>query len=124
MIRNVFFTFNERKMIQRNMEPSGAANSDFYLQHEVSNRLVNDGSLNASKIGVNVEKGTVTLLGMVNTAEEKRRARDIAEAVPGVQQIENNIQVSGEGGIAATVSQILSKMSDIATGSNEKKSTT
>ena len=103
-------------MIQKNGESSDSNSSDVYLHNEIINQLQSSGTVDASKIGVQVEKGTVILLGMVNTSEEKQRAKEIAERVPGVQRLENNLQASEAGGIAATISAIGSQLSGNATG--------
>jgi osmotically-inducible protein OsmY len=45
--------------------------------------------------GVNVTtfRGTVQLSGFVNTAEQRRKAAEIAKTVEGVREVENNITV-------------------------------
>jgi hyperosmotically inducible periplasmic protein len=43
-------------------------------------------------------RGTVQLSGFVNTANQKRQAKDIVEKVQGVKDVENNITVKDKTG--------------------------
>lgn len=47
-----------------------------------------------TNISVNVTKGVVTLAGAVHTNEEKSKAVTIAQAVPKVTQVNDNLQIS------------------------------
>jgi BON domain len=50
-----------------------------------------------------VSSGEVTLSGMVNSRDEKRRAEDLAENVSGVRHVQNNLRVQSQGtGLAST----------------------
>ena len=57
--------------------------------------------LDASDIDVTVTDGEVTLTGTVWSREEKRRAEDIAESVPGVRHVQNNLRVGQSSGTSA-----------------------
>jgi osmotically-inducible protein OsmY len=44
-------------------------------------------------IKVNTFKGTVQLSGFADSADEKKRAEELARAVPGVNKVENKIEL-------------------------------
>lgn len=48
-----------------------------------------------TSVQVNVTNGVVTLAGPVHTAEEKSRVEMIAQAVPGVTKVNNDLQILG-----------------------------
>jgi osmotically-inducible protein OsmY len=52
------------------------------------------GADTVTNISVNVTKGVVSLAGAVHTAEEKSKAVAIAQAVPKVAQVNDNLQIS------------------------------
>lgn len=73
--------------------PKGYQRSDERVREDVSEELSQSGEIDASEIEVRVVNCEVILEGEVNTREEKRLAEDIAEACPGVRNVENNIKV-------------------------------
>ena len=83
--------------------PRGYARSDERIREDVSDRLTDDWQVDASEIEVMVSSGEVTLSGMVNSRDEKRRAEDLAENVSGVRHVQNNLRVQNQGtGLAST----------------------
>jgi hypothetical protein len=74
------------------MGPKGYQRSDDRIREDVSDRLTDDGSIDASEIEVDVKGGEVTLSGTVADREQKRRAEDIAESCSGVTNVTNNIR--------------------------------
>jgi hyperosmotically inducible protein len=46
-----------------------------------------------TNVAVNATNGVVTLSGLVSSAEEKRRAEEIARSVEGVVRVNNDLQV-------------------------------
>ncbi len=78
----------------RGRGPRGYQRSDERIREDVSDRLSDDGMLDASDIEVTVSKGEVTLSGTVSSRDQKRRAEDIAEEVSAVQHVQNNLRVS------------------------------
>ncbi len=60
---------------------------------DIQNRLRADAALAAGLITVVVEAGEVTLAGSVRSAAERMRAEEQVWTVPGVQAVENNIDV-------------------------------
>src|SRR5918994_1709426 len=57
----------------------------------VNERLTDDAMIDASEIEVAVQNREATLTGTVRDRNEKRRAEDTAEAVPGVSHVQNNL---------------------------------
>ncbi|WOS62481.1 BON domain-containing protein [Sinorhizobium fredii] len=94
-----------RRMDQyRGKGPKGYTRSDSRIQEDVSDRLSDDGALDASDIEVSVTGGEVQLNGFVESKWAKRRAEDLAENVSGVGHVQNNIRVRGAGGSAGGTS--------------------
>lgn len=57
---------------------------------------VRDGLGSQSDVNVEVSKGVVQLSGFVSTPQEKARAGDVASAVEGVRDVENQIALTEE----------------------------
>jgi hypothetical protein len=74
--------------------PRDYRRSDERIREEISDRLTDDYSVDASDISVQVKDGEVTLSGSVTTREQKRRAEDLTEAISGVRDVTNNIRVN------------------------------
>ncbi|XAH25747.1 BON domain-containing protein [Xylophilus sp. GW821-FHT01B05] len=70
-----------------------AAVDDASITVKVSAALAKDPDLSALKIGVDTEKGQVTLTGPAPSQAAKDRAADLAKAVDGVQQVRNQLVV-------------------------------
>lgn len=88
----------------RGRGPKGYTRSDSRIQEDVSDRMSDDGALDASDIEVSVRGGEVTLSGFVDSKWAKRRAEDCAEDVSGVTNVQNNIRVRGAETSAAWTS--------------------
>ncbi len=73
--------------------PRGYKRSDSQIQDDVSQRLWLDAQLDASDIEVQVNDAVVTLTGTVPSRQMKRWAEDIAWAVPGVDDVQNQLRV-------------------------------
>ena len=79
--------------------PKGYQRSDERLREDVSDRLMEHPELDASGLEVHAKDGVVTLKGDVDSRWAKRLAEDIAEDVPGVRDVMNQLSVnSGFGG--------------------------
>jgi osmotically-inducible protein OsmY len=63
------------------------------LQHDVIAELEWDPSIDASRIGVAVEDGVVTLTGHVSSYAEKAAADRVVKRVHGVEGVANDIEV-------------------------------
>jgi osmotically-inducible protein OsmY len=59
----------------------------------VSDRLTEDGAIDASNITVIVTDGEVTLEGTVEHRRIKRDVEDLADEVSGVRQVHNRLRV-------------------------------
>lgn len=73
--------------------PKGYVRSDERIKEDVSDRLSDEDSLDASDITVEVSGGEVTLSGYVDSRLAKRMAEDCAEQCAGVRHIQNNLRV-------------------------------
>jgi hypothetical protein len=77
----------------RGRGPKGYQRSDERLTEEINDRLTYDDEIDASEVSVAVAGGEATLSGTVNTRFEKRRAEDLADDVPGITHVQNNLRV-------------------------------
>lgn len=74
--------------------PKGYTRTDDRIKEDVCDRLSWNDEVDATDITVRVDRGEVTLEGTVETRHMKRLAADIAEEVPGVQDVHNTIRVT------------------------------
>jgi osmotically-inducible protein OsmY len=77
--------------------PRGYTRSDERIREDVCERLCEHGFVDASDIEVRVLSGEVTLLGAVRERQEKRIAEDVAQQIPGVRDVQNQLRVSQGG---------------------------
>lgn len=73
--------------------PKNYRRSDEGIREDINERLAEHPDLDATDIEVAVAEREVTLEGKVEDREAKRLAEDIAEAVPGVQDVHNHLKV-------------------------------
>lgn len=73
--------------------PKGYQRSDERLKEEISDRLTDDGEIDASEIEVDVEKGVVTLRGTIDSRDLKWRIESLCDGVSGVQDVQNQLRV-------------------------------
>jgi osmotically-inducible protein OsmY len=73
--------------------PRGYQRSDERIREEINDRLTAHGWIDASDVECRVQNGEVTLTGHVDSREAKRTAEDIAEAIPGVREVNNQLRV-------------------------------
>ena len=73
--------------------PRGYRRADRRILEDVSDRLTDDPDIDASEIEVGVRDGEVTFEGTVGDRAQRRRAEDIAERVPGVTHVQNNLRL-------------------------------
>jgi hyperosmotically inducible protein len=66
---------------------------DATITTRVKNALGESHEVRARKIDVDTVEGAVILTGIVESQEEALKAVDIAEGVPGVKEVKNNLQV-------------------------------
>ena len=74
---------------------AGAQATDPLLFRMVQKQLLEDDDLERVAISARVERGVVTLSGVVPDAELRGRAVKLAESVPGVVSVQDRIQVAG-----------------------------
>jgi osmotically-inducible protein OsmY len=86
----------------RGRGPKGYRRSDDRIREDVSDRLADDSWLDASDIEVRVEGAEVTLIGLVASRDDKRRAERLAEDVSGVDNVQNNLRVRREADRASS----------------------
>jgi osmotically-inducible protein OsmY len=77
----------------RGRGPKGYHRSVDRIREDVCDRLSDDDWLDASEIDVQMQGEEVILTGTVNSREDKRRAEDLAESIPGVRNVENRLRV-------------------------------
>jgi hypothetical protein len=77
--------------------PKGWTRSDERIREDVSERLTDDPHVDASEMEVYVAGGEVTLEGIVETREMRRRAEDIAHTVSGVKDVHSRLRVQPAG---------------------------
>jgi hypothetical protein len=92
--------------------PKGYTRTDDRIREDVCDRLSMDDDVDASEIEVRVENGEVTLVGAVQTRSMKHQAEDVAEAVPGVTDVHNQLRV---------VKSMLNELKDKLTGSESER---
>ena len=67
------------------------------MMGETTGENINDGKLSRfTQIGVETNRGVVTLTGVVDSAADKARAEQLASRVSGVKRVVNNLQVRVE----------------------------
>ena len=77
----------------RGKGPKGYKRSDSRIEEDINEALTQDHYIDSSEVQVSIVNGDVMLLGNVSTRDEKRRAEDIAESIPGVTNVENRIRI-------------------------------
>lgn len=71
----------------------GTQIDDAKITTKIKLKFLEDKEIKAFSIDVDTVNGVVTLTGMVETEEQRRRAVEIAKSVTGVKAVVNNIQV-------------------------------
>ncbi len=77
----------------RGKGPKNYTRSDDRIKEDVSDRLEDHYSLDASEIDIEVNDGDVVLTGTVESRYAKRLAEDLADDCSGVKNVENRIRV-------------------------------
>ncbi len=72
------------------------APNDAQITGNIQSKLNADSGLQGKQLGVQASGGSVTLSGTVDNETERDAAARYAASVPGVKQVVNNIQVSGQ----------------------------
>ena len=69
------------------------APNDAQITSDIQNKLNADSGLQGKQIGVQAEKGSVTLSGVVDSDAQREAAARYAQSEPGVTQVVNNLSV-------------------------------
>ena len=83
-----------------------AKKTDPEIHHDVLEELRWDSRVDETEVGVEVDKGVVTLTGTVPTWAKRVAAQDAAHRVAGVLDVANDITVKVPGGLARTDTEI------------------
>lgn len=73
--------------------PKGYQRSDERIREELNDRLTAHGLIDATEIEVRIQGGEATLTGFVDSRDAKRAAEDVAEDVPGVREVNNQLRI-------------------------------
>ena len=73
---------------------AGEILSDAALTGKIKSKMALDDSVSAGSIGVKTKDGRVTLSGTVKTADERRRAVQLAKETKGVRAVDDRLTVS------------------------------
>jgi hyperosmotically inducible protein len=74
-------------------QSAGQNVDDATITASVKTKLVGDRAANLTRVDVDTTNRVVALNGVVESAEQKRRAEELAKQVDGVRRINNNLQV-------------------------------
>jgi osmotically-inducible protein OsmY len=80
--------------------------SDAQIQQDVLKELKWDPRVEETEVGVQVEKGVVTLTGTVSSYAKRLAAQEAAHRLYGVLDVANDITVKVSGGLARTDTEI------------------
>lgn len=75
-------------------QESSPMSSDSTLSNKVSSALIQDEKISHLPIHVTASDGIVQLSGFANSADEADRAAEVARQVPGVKDVQNNIELN------------------------------
>jgi osmotically-inducible protein OsmY len=89
----------------RGRGPKGYQRSDERLREDISERIMQAYHIDSSEVTVEVRGGKVVLEGTVPDRRMKHAIEDLADAAPGVQDIENRIRVQSSASGAGTMSR-------------------
>jgi hyperosmotically inducible protein len=92
----VLFVFLAAACQSMTGETAGENVDDASITSAVKAKLADERMSTLTKIGVETNLKTVTLTGVVPTADDKMRAGEIARSVKGVKDVANNLQVRAQ----------------------------
>jgi hyperosmotically inducible protein len=84
--------------VMRGDQTTGEYVDDAALTARVKAALLDDEQVSGTSFDVNVYQGKVTLAGVADSAEEAKRAEQIARQTPGVKSVESTIRVASAEG--------------------------
>ena len=74
-------------------QSAGEYVDDSTITSSVKAKLVGEKAANLTRIDVDTTNRTVSLNGVVESPEQKRRAEQLASEVSGVRKVDNNLQI-------------------------------
>ena len=74
--------------------PESHLEPDARIVDDITRRLTDDPSLDASHVNVESHEGVVTLKGDVTTSAQRAHAEEVSSAVAGVQRVDNRLVVA------------------------------
>jgi osmotically-inducible protein OsmY len=84
----------------------GIKKTDTQIHHDVLEELKWDSRIDETEVGVEVDKGVVTLTGTVASWAKRMAAEEAARRVIGVLDIANDIKIKVPGGLTRTDTEI------------------
>jgi hypothetical protein len=78
--------------------PRGYRRGDDRIGSDVCEALTLDADIDASEIDVIVTDGVVTLIGVVDDRDTKRRAEELVDRIPGVTDVNNQLHFGSQAG--------------------------
>jgi osmotically-inducible protein OsmY len=85
----------ERSIAKGRGETIGDSLDDAWIHTKIVAQLIGNSATPERKINVDVKNNVVTLRGMVETAEQKTEAEQIAKSAESVKSVNNQLKVSG-----------------------------
>lgn len=70
--------------------------SDRQIEQDIARVLANDPLLRGTRVEINSYQGTVTLYGVLESAEQKEAALKLAGGVPGVRRLHDLLEVNAK----------------------------
>ncbi len=74
-------------------ESAGQYTQDSAITARVKTALAADKVANLTRIDVDTTNQVVSLNGIVQSADQKRRAEEVAKEISGVRRVQNNLQI-------------------------------
>ncbi|MGH7022741.1 MAG: BON domain-containing protein [Caulobacteraceae bacterium] len=74
--------------------PENHLEPDARIVDDITRRLTDDASLDASGVNIESHDGVVTLKGQVTTSAQRAHAEEVSAAVAGVQRVDNRLVVA------------------------------
>ena len=81
-----------------------ATAEDYATKSEIVSRFVDENL--ALDVSTDVYQGRVMLTGLVKSAATRKKAEELVRQVPAVQELFNDLQITEEGGIGVTLSDL------------------
>ena len=77
-------------------EGTGEYLDDTWITTRVKAAMFNESTLRSTEINVETFKGEVQLSGFVNSAQDIRRAVELARSTQGVKSVKNDMRIKGQ----------------------------